>query len=91
MKITYSESKEKFGNIGKGVDHLSGFQGQSKVTQIKRKGMPLINISKKGLSKSIREFEKLPYESYEKKRPKHEPTNSYLYLARQICKVYDEI
>ena len=33
------------------------------------------NFSKKDLSKIIREFEKLPYENYEKKRPKHEPTD----------------
>ena len=34
----------------------------------------------------IREFEKLPYESYEKKRPKHDPTGNYFYLARQLAK-----
>ena len=32
--------------------------------------------------KIIREFEKLPYE---KKRPKHEPTESYFHLAREIA------
>ena len=34
------------------------------------------NISKKEISEIIRKFEKLPYESYERKRPKHEPTDS---------------
>ena len=34
----------------------------------------IINISKKELSKVIRQFERLPYEIYDKKRPKHEPT-----------------
>ena len=34
----------------------------------------------------IREFEKLPYDSYEKKRPEYEPTDSYFYLARNIEK-----
>ena len=34
----------------------------------------------------IRDFEKLPYESYKSKNPKHEPTNSYIYLARQLVK-----
>ena len=33
MKITYSESKVKFGNIRKGVDYLSRFQDQSKVAK----------------------------------------------------------
>ena len=26
------------------------------------------------------------YKSYDKKRPKHEPTESYFYLARQLAK-----
>ena len=38
------------------------------------------------LSKIIREFEKLPNGSYERKRPKHEPTESYFYLIRQLPK-----
>ena len=40
----------------------------------------------KDLSKIIREFEKSPYESYERKRPKYEPTESYCYLAIQLAK-----
>ena len=42
----------------------------------------------------IREFESLHYESYEKKRPKHEPTGSYVYLSRQLVKfmmIYDAL
>ena len=35
----------------------------------------------------IREFGKLPYESYERKRPKHEPTDGYFYLERQLAKL----
>ena len=38
------------------------------------------------LSNIIREFEKSPYESYDNKRPKHEPTEGYFYLTRQIAK-----
>ena len=44
------------------------------------------NVSKKDLSKIIRELEKLPYEIYENQWPKHEPTDSYFYLARQLAK-----
>ena len=44
------------------------------------------NVSKKDLSKITREFGKLTYESYERKRPNYEPTNSYFYLARQLTK-----
>ena len=43
----------------------------------KKSRFAIINVSKKDLSKIIREFEKLPYEIYEKKRPKHEPTDRY--------------
>ena len=34
----------------------------------------------------IKEFENLSYEGYAKKRSKHEPTDSYFYLARHIPK-----
>ena len=40
----------------------------------------------KGLSKNIREFEKLPYKSYERRRLKHDPTDNYFYLTRQLTK-----
>ena len=42
------------------------------------------NFSKKDLSKISREFDKLPYKSYERRRPKNEPADSYFYLARQL-------
>ena len=40
----------------------------------------------KDLSNIIRTFEKLYYKCYERRRPKHEPTDSYFYLARQLVK-----
>ena len=46
----------------------------------------IVNVSKKELSNIIREFVKVPYRSYDKKRPKNEPTYSYFYLARQLAK-----
>ena len=50
------------------------------------------NVSKKYLSKIIREFEKLPYEIYESKIPKHEPTDNYFYQAIQLvnCMMIDD-
>ena len=86
MKTTYSESKEKFGKIRKEVDYLSRYQGQSKATQIKKARYAIRNISKKDLLKIIKEFDKLPHQSYEKKRPKYEPTGRYFYPARQLLK-----
>ena len=34
------------------------------------------NVNMKEFSKIIREFDKSTYESYERRRPKHEPTDS---------------
>ena len=42
------------------------------------------HVSMKDLSKIIREFEKFSYKSYEMRRPKHDSTDSYFYLLRQI-------
>ena len=46
--------------------------------------MPSENVSKKDLSKNIKGFEKFEKLPYEKKRPKHEPTDSCFYLDRQL-------
>ena len=40
----------------------------------------------KYLSNIIREFEKLTYKNYERRGPKHEPTDSYFYLERHLAK-----
>ena len=40
----------------------------------------------KYISKIIKKFEKLPYKGYVRKRPKHEPTDSYFFLSIQIAK-----
>ena len=42
------------------------------------------NVSKKELSRIIREFEKSPYKSYDRRSPKHDTTDSYFYLTIQI-------
>ena len=44
------------------------------------------SISNKDLSNNIREFEKLPYKHYQRRRPKHERTDRYFYLARELAK-----
>ena len=40
----------------------------------------------KDLSKIIREFDKLTYNSYERRRPNHYPTDSYFYLTMHLVK-----
>ena len=62
------------------------FQDQSKVDKIQKAKYAIGNVSEKDLSKIIREFEKFEKFPYEKKRPKHEPTESYFHLARQLVK-----
>ena len=46
----------------------------------------IVNVSIKDLSKIIRDFERLPNKCYERRRPKHDTTDGYFYLARQIPK-----
>ena len=46
----------------------------------------ITDVILKDISKIIKEFEKLLYQGYVRKRTKHEPTDSYLYLARYIHK-----
>ena len=70
----------------KGVDYLSGFQYQRKLAKIKKARYAIGNVSEKDLYRIIKEFEKFEKLPYEKKRPKHEPTESYFRLARQLVK-----
>ena len=62
-----------------------GLKAKTRPNKYKKARYAIVNFNKKDLSKIIREFEKLPYESYDKKRPKHESTDSYFYLAIQLA------
>ena len=63
-----------------------GIKAKARPHKYKKARYDIGNFSKKGLSKIIREFDKLTYQSYESIRPKQEPTESQLYLARQLAK-----
>ena len=63
-----------------------GINSKTRPKKEKKTRYSIGNVSQKEFSRIIREFEKLPYESYERKRPNHEPTDSYFYLARQLAK-----
>ena len=41
----------------------------------------------KNISNIIKEFGKLPYEGYVRKRSKYIPTDSYFYIVRQLAKL----
>ena len=62
-----------------------GLKAKTRPNKYKKARYAIRNFNKKDLSNIISEFEKLPYESYDKKRPKHESTDSYFYLARQLA------
>ena len=86
MKITSSESKGKLERSGKGLITSLGFKTKARSQKYKKASYAIRNVSEKEIYKIIREFEKFEKFSYEKKRPKHEPTESYFHLARQITK-----
>ena len=82
MRITSSDPKDNLGRSGKGLITSLGLKAKTSPKKYKRARYAIRNDSMKELSKIIREFEKLPYKIYDRMRPKHEPTDSYLYLAR---------
>ena len=86
MKIASSESKENLEISGKGLITSLVFRAKVRPHKYKKARYAIGNIIKKDPLNIIRDFEKLPYESYEKKSPKHEPNDSYLYLVRNLAK-----
>ena len=88
--ITSSEPKDNLVISGKGLINSLSIKAKTAPKKHKKARYPIRNIRIKDLSKIIRDFEKLPYKSYERRRPKHEPTDSYFNLARQLWEVYDE-
>ena len=53
---------------------------------IKRIHQTIGNFSKRDVSRIIKDFEKIEKLLYDNNRPKHEPTDSYFHLVRQIVK-----
>ena len=86
MRITSSESKEKSEISGKGLVNALDFKTKVRSPKYKKARYAIGNVSKKDLSKIIKKFEKIGKLPHEKKRPKHEPTESYFHLAREIAK-----
>ena len=84
------KGSDKYVNFGHliiiGLITSRGFKAKVRPHKYKYKRYANVNVSKKDLSKIIKEFDKLPYESYDKKRPKHELTGSYFYPVRQPAK-----
>ena len=86
MRITSSDPKDDLGRSGKGLITSLGIKVKTCPKKYRKARYVIGNVSMKELSEIISEFEKSPYESYERKRLKHEPTDSYFYLAIQLVK-----
>ena len=76
MIITFSESKVKLRRSGKELITSLCLKTKASPNKYKKARYAIVNVSKKYFSNIIREFENLPFKSYEDKRPKHEPTDS---------------
>ena len=63
-----------------------GFNTKARSQKYKKARYAFGNVSEKDIYKIIREFEKFEKLPYDKKRPKHEPTESYFSLARKLAK-----
>ena len=86
MKITSSHPNDYLRRPGKGLINLLGIKTIGSSKKNKKARYDINNVSMKDLSNIIKEFEKLPWKGYVRKRLKHAPTDSYFYLSRQLAK-----
>ena len=86
METTSSESKERLEVSGKGLVTAMDFNTKVRLPKYKKARYAIGNVSEKDLSKIIKKFEKIEKIPYEEKSPKHEPTDSYFHLSREIAK-----
>ena len=80
MKITSSDPNYYLGISWKKLINTVGLKTIVGSKKNKKTRYAITNVSMKYLSEIIKESEKLPYEGYVQKRPKHEPTDIYFYL-----------
>ena len=62
------------------------FKTKKRSQKYKKARYAIGNVSDKDPSKNFKEFDNIDKLTYEKKRPKHEPTDSYFHLTRQLAK-----
>ena len=86
IRIISLDPKDNLGRLGKVLITSLGLKAKARTNKYKKSRYYIVNIIMKDLSKIIREFDKLPYKSYERRRPKHDPTGSYFYLKIQLVK-----
>ena len=71
---------------GKGLITSLDFNTKARPQKYKKARYAIRNVSKKDPFKIIKDFGKIKKIPYDKKRPKHEPTDSYFNLARKLTK-----
>ena len=76
MKTISSESKRKLKRSGKRLVSSLSFKTKVRSQKFKKARYAIRNVSEKDFLKIIKEFEKIEKLPYEKKRPKHDPTDS---------------
>ena len=86
LKTTSSESKGKLKISGEWLVTALNFKTKVRSKKYNKARYAIRNVSEKELSKIIKKFDKVEKLTYEKKRPKHEPTHSYFHLVRQLAK-----
>ena len=74
--ITYPEPKDYLGRSGKRLITSMGLKTNVRPKENKNSRYAITNVSMMDISKIIKEFEKIPYKGYVRKRPKQEPTDS---------------
>ena len=82
MIITSSNPKDNLGRSVKGLITTLRIKAKARPKKYKKSKYVIGNVSMKYLKNIIREFDKLPYKSYDMRRTKYDPTDSYFYLER---------
>ena len=70
----------------KGLITSLGFKTKVRLQKYQKARYTIGIFREKDISKIIKKFEKIGKLPFEKKRPKHEPTERYFHLAREIGK-----
>ena len=84
-KIIITSSESIFlVRLGEGLITSLGLNFKARPKRYKNSRYAIRNVSKKEILKIMRNFDKLPFQSYQRRRNKHEPNVSYFYLARQL-------
>ena len=86
MKIISSEPKDYLDRSRKGLVGSLGLKTVVRSKKNQKERYAITNVSMKDTSKIIKKFNNFPYKGYARKRPKHETTESYFYLTRQLAK-----